>query len=317
MKTDQTLLIGFAVGLVALAAAYEFSLPRKGNGKAEVTTETLKIGMQNPCLWVFYNDSEVNSRQWYDFGARSSRVIHIPLLNTLYERLALKNGQDYKIEILGGLTGVAERLGGWDALPSTMRNPKAKVSIAEEDWIRTAILAKFGGLWLSPSVVCLKPFGKLPGDKVIAFGQDDVPMYGTAVPGFRALWAPSAGNPMLVDWEHRIRNRLEYQLGGRQIRGDAKGDWQELCVRYGGCELRPAEELGRHPKTNKKLELEDIFAVGTGGKLPFTIPECAVYLVIPYQDLLNRRQFGWILRSSEDQIMSSDLAIRYVLDATA
>jgi hypothetical protein len=315
MKTEQALLIGLAVGVVALAAAYEFGSAAPDSKRKEITPESLKIGMTNPPLWIFYNDSEVNSRHWYDFGARSGRAINLPLLNTLYERIVLKNGKEYRVEVLGGLTGVAERLGGWEAMPATLRNPKAKVAQAEEDWIRTAILAKYGGLWLSPSVVALKGFGKLPADKVVAFGQDDVPMYGSAVPGFRALWAPSPNLPMFIEWEKRCRNRLEVQLGGRQIRGDAKGDWVELCLSHGGgCEVRPFCELGRNPKTNKKLELEDLFAAGTQGRLPFEIPSEAVYLVVPYEDLLNRRQFGWILRSSEDQIMSSDLALRYILE---
>jgi hypothetical protein len=37
---------------------------------------------------------------------------------------------------------------------------------------------------------------------------------------------------------------------------------------------------------------------------------------VPYGDLLDRRAFGWILKSSEEQIMESDLAIRYVLEAS-
>jgi hypothetical protein len=60
--------------------------------------------------------------------------------------------------------------------------------------------------------------------------------------------------------------------------------------------------------------LEKIFASGTEGRLPFVVRENAIYLPIPYDDLLNRRHFGWILRSSEEQILDSDLAVRYILE---
>jgi hypothetical protein len=273
--------------------------------------ETLKIGLERPKIWLFYNDSEVNSRKWSDFMARSSHVINIPLLNLCYQTIVGKNSANYQVEVIGGLQGVAERLGGWEALPAPLKNPKARVSVAEEDWIRTAILARFGGLWLSPSVVCMRPFGDLPA-KVVAFGQDDAPMYGSAVPGFRALWSPAPKHPIFVAWEARIRSRLEGQLGGRQVRGDAKSDWIDLTARE-DVEVRVLEELGRD-KHNKTLDLEKIFAAGTGGRLPFTVGEEAVYLPIPYNDLLNRRHFGWILRSSEEQIMESDLAVRYILE---
>jgi hypothetical protein len=219
--------------------------------------------------------------------------------------------KDYRVEVIGGLQGVAERLGGWERLPNPMRNPRSRVSIAEEDWIRTAILAKYGGLWVSPSTVAIRPFGKMPA-KVIGFGQDSSPMYGSGVPGFRSLWSPSAEHPMFVEWERRIRDRLENQLGGRQVRGDAKSDWVDLSARY-DVEVDVLAELGRDDH-NKTLDLEKIFASGTEGRLPFVVRENAIYLPIPYDDLLNRRHFGWILRSSEEQILESDLAVRYILE---
>lgn len=314
LSIEQKIVLGLGVAIVALAAVWEANVGLPKRMGAEITPETLKVGMHNPSLWIFYNDSDVNSRQWYDFGARSSHVINIPLLNLTYDTIAKQNGKDYRIELLGGLTGVAERLGGWEAMPATMRNPRGQITQPEEDWIRTAILAKFGGLWVSPSVVCLKPFGKLPEDTIVAFGQDETPMYGSSViPGFRCLWVPVANHPMMVEWEKRCRARLEGQTGGRQVRGDAKSDWSELA-QGAKVEIRQREELGRDSRINKKLELEDLLAAGTGGRLPFAVPESAIYVPIPYKDLLDRRFFGWILRSSEEQILESDIALRYLLE---
>jgi hypothetical protein len=118
----------------------------------------------------------------------------------------------------------------------------------------------------------------------------------------------------MLEWEARIRDRLDNQIGGRQIRGDAKSDWAELCPRF-RAKAFVKQEFGRDPRTSKTLDLELIFASGTQGRLPFKIPPSAVYMPIPYNDLLNRRHFGWILRSSEEQIMESDLAIRYIIEA--
>ncbi len=313
MKLEQQILIGAGVTFVALALAYEIlhGFPKKRKG-AEITTETIKIGMDRPVIWLFYNDSEVNSRQWADFGARSSRVINIPILNMFYKTITDKNGDLYRVEPIAGLTGVAGLLGGWETLPESMRHPKSRVSVGEENWIRSAILAKYGGLWLSPFVVCVDGFGELPKDRVVAFGQDEDPLYGSPVPGFRALWSPQPAHPMFVEWEALCRDRLENMLGGREIRKDSNSDWLDLSRKY-PSEVCVKEELGRDPRTNKKLQLEDLFAAGTGGRLPFDIPSTTVYIVIPQKDLLERRQFGWILRSSEDQIMESDLVISHIL----
>jgi hypothetical protein len=307
MKAGQIVLISVGVLAVAFAAYWE-----AGRFRSKVTPEILECGKERPPLWVYYNNSQVNSRYWSDFGARSSRVLNIPILNLCYESIVAANGEDYRIEVIGGLQGVAELL-GVEAMPTRLRNFSANVGTAEEDWIRTAILAKFGGLWLSPSVVCLKGFGPLPDDKLIAFGQDDVPMYGTSVPGFRAMWAPAPENGCLVAWEAKCRERLNTKSGGLQIRGDAKSDWFELCHGKEDVEVRPLDELSRNSKTQKKLQLEDLFATWMHGDIQFEIPACSKYIVIPYNDLTLRTAFGWILRSSEEQILKSDMVLSGIL----
>lgn len=312
MKQEQILL---GIGLVVVAAFVASKLIPKLEG-VEITSESLKLGMDLPVIWLFYNDSDVNSRVWYDFGTRQSRVINIPVLNTFYKTIVDANKDKYRVEVIGGLNGVAELMGGYDKLPITLQNPKSRITLPEEDWIRAAVLAKFGGLWLSPSVICLKGFGHLPKDSIVAFGQDTTPMYGSPVPGFRALWSPQAEHPVFVEWEKRCRERLTYQLGGRQVRGDAKSDWVDLTSGT-KVDIRYKEELGRDPRTNKNLDLEDLLAAGTEGRLPFAVPETAVYIPFPYEDMLNRRHFGWILRSSEDQIMNSDIVLRYLLEKSS
>ena len=313
MKTEHLIVLGFGIAVVAVAAFMEARAGAFKKQRVEITPDSLKIGSNYPVIWLFYDNSDVNSRDWADFGARSGRVINIPILNTFYESIVKANGDKYRVEVIGGVTGVAALLGE-NALPSSLKRAGAgAVGVAEEDWIRTAILAKYGGLWLSPSVVALKGFGDLPTDKIVAFGEDDVPMYNSACPGFRALWVPTAGHPRMVEWEQVIKSRLENQLGGLQIRGDAKSDWMNMFAGQSDVVLSKKEELGRNKKTQKKLQLEDIFATWMNGALPFELHCDAVYLVVPYKDLLDRRQFGWILKSSEEEILESDLVISSIL----
>lgn len=311
--------MALAVTAVVVAAAVTVGKLDKNRGRdqngvkrAEITKELLTLGLTKPTLWVYYNDSEVNSRQWADFGSRSSRALNVPALNLFYQSIVEQNEDIYRIEAISGLSDLALRLGGQEALPPSLQNPQAFVGEAEEDWIRSAVLARYGGLWVSPTVVCLRPFGTL-GQTIVAFGEDDAPMYGgSACPGFRALWSPRPAEPMMVEWEARCRNRLTNQLGGRQFRGDAKSDWIEMSPHH-PVVVRVSAELHRNATTGKKLELEDILAAGTEGCLPFPVPATAVYVVVPAVDLRERRAFGWFLRMSEEQILSSDIAIRYLL----
>lgn len=304
MKAEQAIVIGIVLVGVAFAAYWEAKHGMKKN--TEITPEMLSIGLDRPCIWVYYDNSQVNSRDWADFGARSSRAINIPMLNLFYETIVKANGDMYRVEVIGGLQRVTELLGK-DAMPSSLRNLNANVGVAQEDWIRAAILAKYGGLWLNSSVVCVKGFGGLP-DKVTAFGQDDKSMYGTSVPGFRALWSPKPNHPLFVEWEERTHARLDSMLGGLQVRGDAKSDWYDL-IKRNDVEHRPFDELSRDPTTHKKLDLEHLFAKGK----PLDIPQCVKYIVVPYDDLTSRTMYSWLLRNSEEQILESDMAISAVL----
>lgn len=278
----------------------------------------LKRGMDKPVIWLYYDTSDVNSRQWADFGARSSRALNMPFLNLCYETIVRQNKDEYRIEAIGGLSGVAELLGGWDQLPPGLRDPISPVNEAEMNYIRTAILAKFGGLWLSPYSVALRGFGKLPEDKVVFFGTDLDETYagpnGTTVPGFRAVWSPYPNHPMFKEWADVTYTRIAQKRGGDQIRHDEKWDFVRFTTEYVGMGIivDPAVE-GMRKKDGKRIQLEDLLATGTDGKLPFDLCAYTIYVPFPWPELRDREIFGWFLRMSEDQIMDSDISVKYLL----
>ena len=277
----------------------------------------LKRGMDKPAIWLYYDNSDVNSRQWMDFGSRSSRALNIPFLNLCYETIVKQNQDKYRIEVIGGLSGVAELLGGWDKLPPGLRDPIAPVNEAELNYIRAAILARYGGLWLSPYSICLKGFDILP-DKVVFFGTDLDETYagqnGTNVPGFRALWSPRPHHPMFDEWALVTYSRVAQKRGGDQIRGDVKWDFIRFTNKYvgSGIIVDPAVE-GMRKKDGKRIQLEDLLATGTDGNLPFDVCGYTIYIPFPWIELRDREIFGWFLRMSEEQIMNSDISVKYLL----
>ena len=278
----------------------------------------LKRGMDKPVIWLYYDTSDVNSRQWADFGARSSRALNMPFLNLCYETIVNQNKDEYRIEAIGGLSGVAELLGGWDQLPPGLRDPISPVNEAEINYIRAAILSKFGGLWLSPYSVSLKGFGKLPEDKSVFFGTDLDETYagpnGTTVPGFRAIWSPYPNHPMFKEWANVAYTRIAQKRGGDQIRHDEKWDFVRFTTEYVGTGIivDPAVE-GMRKKDGKRIQLEDLLATGTDGKLPFDLNAYTIYVPFPWPELRDREIFGWFLRMSENQIMDSDISVKYLL----
>jgi hypothetical protein len=109
--------------------------------------------------------------------------------------------------------------------------------------------------------------------------------------------------------------RVAQKRGGDQIRGDAKWDFVRLTTAYvsTGIIVDPAVE-GMRKKNGRRIQLEDLLATGTDGNLPFDLCSYTVYVPFPWPELRDREIFGWFLRMSEDQIMGSDIAIKYLLE---
>lgn len=309
-----------AIGALCIAAVLAGT--NRSRSAYKWNKELLDTGLERPPLWVYVNEGDVNSRWWADFGGRSSRALNAPLFNLCYESIATKNGQVYRIEVIRGLSDLAVRLGGWKELPPSLRNPLASVGRAEVDWIRSAVLARWGGLWVSPFEICVKGVPMLPKDTVVGFGTDwtlsNAGRDGTPAPGSRVLWSPRPQIPMFVEWEQICRQRVEEQGGGRQVRNDFAEDWMRLsskCLQEGvKVEIWNRGELDRQGAAGRRIDASDFLAAGLEGRLPFEIPEQTYFIPIPYDEIVSRRNLGWILRMSESQILDADIAVRYMLD---
>jgi hypothetical protein len=278
----------------------------------------LEKDMKKPIVWVYINTSDINSRNWSDFMSRGSRrVINIPFLNLCYEGMVDKLKEQFRFEVIGGLEDLAVRLGGWEALPTPLQNPLASVRAPELNWIRAAVLKKWGGLWVSPATIWLKPLPKMPKDKVVFFGTNPDPTYATMndSPALDVIWSPKPEHPIFIDWEAKVRSRLERYSGGAEFRHDELADAIDAIKGFKeDVNVVRLPEISRKGANRRRIELEDLLASGTEGNLTFDIPEKGLYVPIPYDEILEREKFGWFLRMSEEQILESDLAISYLFN---
>ncbi len=300
------------VALTAIAIGASVSQGMIGYNPFEAT-DLFKRGMGLPVIWVYYDTSVLNARDYSDFSARSSRALNLPFMNLCYESIARQNASQYRIEAITGIAGLAELLGGWNELPEKLKNPLVTLEPSDFSWIRSAVLAKHGGLWVAPTTICLKPFGKLP-DMPVFFGTDSdetfVGTSGTPVPSFQVAWSPGPQNPLWVAWEAMSRKRLNTSGGGDTARGADKWEFLALAARFPDIDVRPLAEVARKGAAGRRIQIEDLLAAGQEGDWPFEIGPMALYVPLPWPELRDRRAFGWFLRMSEDQIAESDLVIR-------
>jgi len=303
------------IGLIALAAITIGATVSQGmisNNPFEAT-DLFKRGLGLPVIWIFYDTSIPNSRNFSDFGARSSRALNLPFLNLCYESIARQNASQYRIQAISGLSGLSELLGGWNQLPEKFQNPLVTLESADFAWIRSAVLAKYGGLWVAPATICLRPFGQLP-NKPVFFGTDSDETFagtaGTSVPSFQVAWSPKPKEPFWVAWEARSRKRLDSSGGGDTARSADKWEFLALAALYPDIMVLPMAEVARKGAAGRRIQIEDLLASGQEGDWPFEVSSLAIYVPLPWPELKDRRAFGWFLRMSEDQIAESDLVIR-------
>ena len=296
-----------ALGLIALSAIsagiyYSQNLIEEDTYNNK---HLLHIGSKNPVMWLYYDQSDVNGRLWADFGARSSRVINTPYLNLCYESIVKHNGRDYTVKVLAGLSDVALLLGGWKELPKALQNPIAPVGEAELNYIRATVLRRFGGLWINPSCIFMKPLPKL-GKKVVFFGTNKDESYsdkkGTPVPSTDIMYSPVKNHPIFIELETRALKRIEHREGGKQFRRDINLDLTKIFEDHIVTYMPNVEFARKH--CGRRIQLEDLLG---SGNIP--VPHHAIYAPLDWSELQTRRNFGWFLRMSETQILESDLLV--------
>ena len=298
-------LTGLLVGWASVAGERDYDIFQD--------KDNLKRGSKLPVVWIYLNNSDVNSRSWYDFMSRSSRVMNLPFLNLCYETIVRHTKTQFRVEVISGLPDLAGRLGGWEALPEPLRNPEAFVNGPEMNWIRAAVLAKFGGLWVSPSTIWIGDIKPLPKDRVVFFGMNVEETYATktSLPAFDVVWSPKPEHPVWLEWEKNVRERLNFRLrgGGAGEHEDFENTMKQFPDQIQVIRL---PEISRKGPNRRRIELEDLITTTGSTHASFHIPEDAVYLPIPLEELMQREKFSWFLRMSEDQILSSDMVISHL-----
>lgn len=312
----EVLVIGMVI-LIATTAGW-FTVTKYIKEDPFQNKKLMKKDMDKPVVWIYLNNSDVNSRSWFDFMARSSKVINLPFLNLCYESVVRHTKKGYRVEVIAGLADLAARLGGWDQLPEPLQNPDTFVREPEMNWIRAAVLAKFGGLWVSPSTIWLRDLPALPKEKVVFFGTNTEDTYSTnnSVPALDVIWSPKPAHPVWLAWAETVKNRLNFRTGGSEFRHDERRDFAETLKKFSSdIQVLRLPEIARKGAPRKRIQLEDLLENSGAADTAFQIPKEGIYVPVPLAELLQRESFGWFLRMSEDQILDSDMVISHLFRA--
>ena len=304
--------LGFPLAILALAVFVTVSLRRAGPPDI-VEMSGMRTGGRQRLTW--FCDTEVNARQWFDFGARNSKDVNRGYLQVSLDALQATQSRDFAIETLVGRDAIIAAIGGTRPVSDTnaAQLPPALFRL----WAVANLCAKRGGLVMDgASTLCVGPAfaDTLGGVEAATFGVDpDEPVANptraeTPAPAPYVGYARSAGHPGWVhtaavlnavveagptSWSAALARRISSELYPQQL---SRG---LTCIRE--------VDGGRLPNGQAR-QLEDLLGrVGTPPDPNTALTPGTVYVPFDGDALVRRFEFAWFPRMSAEQIKESDL----------
>ena len=265
------------------------------------------FAMSKPKLYVFY-DSDMNSRNWYDFGARNSIKPNRGYLEVAFEAVSRTQGVDFDIVPLIGRKAVMALFP--DSYVAAMQLPPS----LWRHWVIANICAKHGGLVLDGnSTLCVGPsflpvvkrhaaavFGVYPDEPIVspatAVAPGPAPYVGWSATPANFAWESAATiwNALVArgpqSWNAAVARRADMEVF-------------EIQRNDGIIVIRSAD--GSRLANGKRRQLEDYFGRVPGDPKQKLLPG-TIYVAYDGDDLARRYEFNWFLRMSPEQIKGAD-----------
>jgi len=296
---------------VALVAGVVYSMSR-GLDLSSPPANGFLSSKKTPLWWVVDN-SQVNSRQWLDFGNRSTRQPNEPYLALCLERARAALSEQFDLQVLVGRDAVYRVLGTAEDFCAKQRSIPPALWLA---WCRAALLSRFGGLWMDGSVLILpgasseKIRARLEGSPVLMFGTDAEENLASgsaaagASAGASAGWSAAPHHPMWTGLERDLTALIDQgppSWSSVEARRGLRSLWDKHCS--GMTAIDREIEVGRDPY-GRRLELETLLG---STELGFPLEKEGMWLILPDgRDGMERASpWLWFTRLSREQILES------------
>ncbi len=298
--------------VIVLGAAYGVREQVKGLlGYGEAATALGAAGGK-PRIWWYVDDSQVNAREWLDWGNRSTREPNEPYLKICQARALALWGDSFTVDpIIGRPAAILKLHEAKIEVPADVMRAPPALWMA---WCRSAFLTAFGGLWLDGSVL---PVGSGIALRDRCIGKDAL-MFGTdpeeglsdtkgsaAAGGICAGWAATPGHPV---WRGLFRDTSALIAEGAQswsapeARRSLRYLWDKHCS--GTVSVDRNGEVSRD-RYGRRLELDTLLGETSW---PDGSLEGGLWVPLPEgRDGLERASpWLWFTRMSVDQIRESE-----------
>lgn len=270
---------------------------------------------KKPILWI-HVPYEYNSRNWLSFGSRSSFDLNQPYLYLTVRSILKQCDDSFTICIIDD-TSFKRLIPGWNINMTTISDP---ILSNMRMMGLMKLLYIYGGLICPISFVCLKNLHGLyekgiRGEKM--FVCETVDRNSTSMdldffPNFSFCGAPKECETVreLCSFIERTSSH-DYTAETKFLGNYDK--WCKQRIENGTINMIEGVEIGTKTIDERPIILDDLMSnhyldlyQGTYG------------ILIPADDILNRRKYEWFARLSQKQVMESDTIIgNYLLLANS
>lgn len=267
----------------------------------DITIEDLgKI--KKPIIWI-HIEYNYNSRNWCNFGSRSSHELNMPYIYLTIQSIINNCGADFHICLIDDFT--------FNKILPDYNIDLIRVSNPVKQHLRNIALMKvlhmYGGMLMENSFICFKSIKPLY-DKIIQTNKPGVGEFvNNANNNDLEVFAPSI---KLIGCSREcpiIYNFIEYleQLNNsdftlQQEFNGKIGEWLITMIKNNKIDLIKAKNIGtivnNNPLTIDKLLTND----------KIDISYDAYMLYVPRDEILKRTRYNWIVKLSPEEVLNSN-----------
>ena len=263
------------------------------------TAQKLDKG-KKPVLWI-HVPYAYNSRNWHDFGSRSSFELNQPYLYLTARSIIQHCDQDFIICIIDDFS-FARLLPNWTIAMNKLASP-----ILENARMLglMRLLYMYGGLICPISFICMHPLIGLydkysansPMFVLETIDRNSSFINANFAPNVLFCGAPKA-SPVVKELCDLIARTIsaDYTADTRFI-----GRFDEWARQHGQIAKLPGTLIGSQSDDGAPIVLDDLMS-----NHYLRLDSAAYGIYVPADELLSRVAFGWFSRMSPRQVMESD-----------
>ena len=266
---------------------------------------------KKPILWI-HVPYEYNSRNWLSFGSRSSFDLNQPYLYLTVRSIIKNCDKSFTICIIDD-TSFKKLIPGWNINMTSISDP---ILSNMRMLGMMKLLYIYGGIQCPISFLCLKDLNELyikgtRGDKMFVCETVDRNVTSTDVDFYPNL--NFCGAPKECETVRELCNFIQ-RTASHDYTADTKflgeyDKWSKERIHSGKINMIEGVEIGTKTVDEKQIIVDDLMSNNY-----LDLYQGTYGILIPSEEILNRKKFEWFARMSPKQVMESDTIIgNYIL----